>query len=764
MRRQLQSRIFRYGAFAVLLLASFQNCSQVSFAPSPDALDANLSLSSSAPVDTGTMIINKGAPYTKNQNLEVEILVKQPVTEMILQSNECPDPKGPDWTEYKQKSEHILLADDGRHEVFARVRNALGIVSNCFKAGVELDRKAPVAQFIRIPDKLTRSTAAEIGFSVNDEGSGVENYFCRFTGQNTFTRCDPFLYFSNLTEGGKTFNFYAVDRAGNQSETLEHTWFIDNTRPVVNIVAPLIVSPLKQKSATIHFTASDGNGSGIKGFRCSMNGVNVANCSSPQTFNNLADGTYNFSVVAIDKVDLESNPAASQTFVVDTYVAPPPPATPAGSFKILGVTGGGDSKVDQYLTANAAPTVHFESSSAAQGYVLQLFSDSTNQSVCGPYNVAANLTTYTATNCAGLAGNARYIIRMKSIKDGLETLASDLKFTKDFAGPIIQITKVTKQDDLKKAKIEFSIMDFSGIEAATCFKKFGSDVKEENCLNKTSIEYTNLIEGQHDFTIQAKDKAGNSSTSNVVSFTMDYVVCDPFRLVEGRCQKGLKANLYYLPSDLVVGIDEPSSKIMSVRYQSYNDVVRVAKKSKAILYLPSLDVRARSFTEGFTVSGGNQLKNDNGEILSYWFAFDMDTILKLGPNDQDGYYQVVIVSDDGSILSVNNEVLINNDKNQSSTLGCAAQSKVLTMNKSTRLPANIRYYQGPPTQISASIFWRRVSSPSAPLSQYCANDKRNGTGNAWGFALDKEGTGYQKLLDEGFTPLVEENFIVDEAI
>ncbi len=738
---------------AFVVLIGFQNCSNVNFDPVPET-----SLSSLAPKGdydangkpTAAMTLNDGSQYSKDLTVRATIESAK-ATEMLLKNEVCPDEKEVNgWVAFEAKSNFNLSNNDGQKRVYARVRDAKKIVSECFNADIYLDQTAPVIQTLQSTDKFSTKRDSLFLFDASDAGSGVDKFFCRITGQNTYAVCQPRVEMRGLSDGSKTLNVYAVDKAGNQSIPTDFSWMIDTVAPTVQIIAPFVPALVTQQSAAVHFSGQD-VGSGVDRFECSLDGQVIASCSSPQTLTNLSNGNHSFSVVAFDKAGLASQ-AATHNFAVD--------ATASDDFQILGLAGGTDVKIDPYLTANVNPVLHWGASNGAQSYRIQIYNQARTQMLCQFNNVAANLTSQNLGACGGWANNTKYSISMSAFKNGIEKTAPNLLVTVDYSGPTITITKITKEDDLKRATLEFTVTDASGVASTTCIKIFGGDMKQDNCLGKTSLQYTNLLEGKHDFSITAADSLGNTSQSQNVSFVMDYVVCDPFRMIEGQCQKGLKANLYYASAaERELGGNDIALKTQELRkiYPTSVAMITKGKKSNAVLYLPSLDVRTREFKEGFVTTAQNKLKDDAGNLLEEWFGLDINTIFKLGANDQAGYYQLIILSDDGSNVYLNNQLAINSDGLHSTRVGCMNAGKAMDFtNKDTRISGRIQYFQGPRTQISLSLFWRRVSSPQAANSQYCGSEGED----HWGFGKAQH---YQMLMNEGFKPLTPENFITNEA-
>lgn len=99
------------------------------------------------------------------------------------------------------------------------------------------------------------------------------------------------------------------------------------------------------------------------------------------------------------------------------------------------------------------------------------------------------------------------------------------------------------------------------------------------------------------------------------------------------------------------------------------------------------DVPDRAFTEGFPGIPG----------LFEWFAIEARSKL-VAP--VDGNYRFRLLSDDGSILYLNNNVVVNNDGQH------PPSSKEATVNLNAGShDLRLLYFQGPATQIALQLFW-----------------------------------------------------------
>lgn len=147
---------------------------------------------------------------------------------------------------------------------------------------------------------------------------------------------------------------------------------------------------------------------------------------------------------------------------------------------------------------------------------------------------------------------------------------------------------------------------------------------------------------------------------------------------------------------------------MGDRVNSVMDYYNKGHKLEKNLYFADVNVPTRPFTEGFSTQNGEVLIDEKGEKLIENFAIEYTSILKLGPNDQEGHYEIGLLSDDGARVFVKeNNVwneLVNNDGNHNTRLGCPFRT--VNLKKDTELPIKILYYQGPRYHIANVLVWK----------------------------------------------------------
>jgi hypothetical protein len=153
--------------------------------------------------------------------------------------------------------------------------------------------------------------------------------------------------------------------------------------------------------------------------------------------------------------------------------------------------------------------------------------------------------------------------------------------------------------------------------------------------------------------------------------------------------------------------------------------------------------------------------DQNGQVLIEYFALEMKSQLTLSPSDPEGNYELAVLSDDGTVITIdqgNNQIMtINNDGEHPTRMGCA--TNLLNMKHGATYPIEIKYYQGPRYEIALTLMWRHVSGNSVPNESLCG-----ATGNYEFWDPDNTPStptaNYQQLLADGWTVVGEQNFLL----
>jgi len=236
------------------------------------------------------------------------------------------------------------------------------------------------------------------------------------------------------------------------------------------------------------------------------------------------------------------------------------------------------------------------------------------------------------------------------------------------------------------------------------------------------------------------------SKYNVNSFSMNKLVCDPFQDTSPTATSGLKAKLYTM-----AGGEKPNN--LDTFYNS-------GVMSDKDLFFSEVNVPTRIFSLGFPTETGEVVKADDGTDLVEWFALRMESKLKLGPNDEEGIYELALLADDGSRLSIKDEngayvVAVDNDGLHPTKMGCGSS---VTMTADTKLSVQIDYFQGPRWHISVIPMWRKVTAETL------AEPRCGQLGNSLFFDSNNNSSpqpAYNELLSTGWKPIATDNWEIE---
>lgn len=241
---------------------------------------------------------------------------------------------------------------------------------------------------------------------------------------------------------------------------------------------------------------------------------------------------------------------------------------------------------------------------------------------------------------------------------------------------------------------------------------------------------------------------GQARGYDVNQYPINKLVCDP---LGGGSEQGLvgglKADLYYLEN--------------GQSFTSVKDVIANGRKADQFYFFSQVNVPTRLFSNGFPLQTGGLVKDNNGNDLVENFALRFRSILRLGASDTPGYYQLAVLSDDGSVLKARNDQgnyveVVNNDGNHPTRFGCGT---AIYMDQNSEIPISLEYAQGPRHHISVIPMWRKVADPNnLPTEAHCGL-----TGNETWFNYQTDGSPkkpYNDLLARGWRPIAAANYLL----
>ncbi|MCB0422501.1 MAG: hypothetical protein KDD61_15985 [Bdellovibrionales bacterium] len=190
--------------------------------------------------------------------------------------------------------------ENGQHSFSIKGYDMAGNLSQTTSYLWTVDHDAPTVKFLNHPSLITNTSVARFEILAEDIGSAIFEIQCSLDAKE-YKPCNKLEYYTDLSEGEHSLRVQVIDLAGNTSQPISHTWFVDTHSPIVEITkAP----PLKsgQKNGRIEFVATDIDGSGIESTECSLDAkAKFSICTSPFEFSSLEAGSYSFYVRSYDK-------------------------------------------------------------------------------------------------------------------------------------------------------------------------------------------------------------------------------------------------------------------------------------------------------------------------------------------------------------------------------------------------------------------------------------------------------------------------------
>lgn len=362
----------------------------------------------------------------------------------------------------------------GVHVFRVRAEDLLG---NFATADIQfaVDTVAPDTFVLGGPPLLNNYDFASIDLASDEY---VERFNCRKNLEPWHVIHDTTFEVYGLTSGSYTLECAAIDRAGNVDPTpVTYSFTVDKDPPALEITHPSPGEVLDASDVGIEFTS---DGGGLAGPGCRVDGNAFAACSSPFSAQGLSDGPHTAQVKLSDAAG--NTTTRSVAFVVDTL----PPDT---SF----------TSVPQALSEDTTPSVTMQSNE--NGAVFECRVDA------GVWTAATN-----ALFAAPTLENGEHSIdcRAKDLAGNYDETPVSVTFTIDASPPEISFDEGVQGATFADAtpSLGFEVHDAQSVivkcsvdsaPLATCSSPFTSAL---------------LADGDHSFTVQADDAAGNRATKS----------------------------------------------------------------------------------------------------------------------------------------------------------------------------------------------------------------------------------------------------------
>ena len=180
-------------------------------------------------------------------------------------------------------------------------------------AAFTVDTIDPVTSIDSGPSGTVSDATPTFEFSSDEPGSTFE---CR-VDDGTFELCASPFTTPSLGEGPHTIEVRALDAAGNTDQSPETRTFTVDTQTPGTSLDDGPSGTIGTATATFEFSSGEAGAT----FECKLDAGEWEECASPQTFHDLSTGEHTVSVRAVDGAGNIDPSPPSRTFTVDTSVA-----------------------------------------------------------------------------------------------------------------------------------------------------------------------------------------------------------------------------------------------------------------------------------------------------------------------------------------------------------------------------------------------------------------------------------------------------------
>ena len=184
----------------------------------------------------------------------------------------------------------------GSHTLVVRATDDAGNQSIDYSYPWKIDLSVPSVVLSEVPASTINVNTSNFNFT---GANGVVSFECKLDA-GTFAVCTAPMSFSALTSGSHTFTVHGKNVIGVLSSDVSFTWLVDTVAPSTPMFAANVQNYTNMKAANVSFSSTDA-GAGIQAFTCTIDSVAISNCTSPQAFTALAEGTHTFNVTSVDK-------------------------------------------------------------------------------------------------------------------------------------------------------------------------------------------------------------------------------------------------------------------------------------------------------------------------------------------------------------------------------------------------------------------------------------------------------------------------------
>lgn len=367
---------------------------------------------------------------------------------------------------------------DGTHEFSVVGVNAFGQSGEPARYGWAVDNVAPVVAFVSIVPST--SPTAETTLAVTFSSSEEATYVCRLDSGSEVPCTSPWQW-NGLGQGTHRVSVAAIDRAGNRGADATHEWVIDiPTLPVTITQVVPADQTTQSRSISIFFVSA-----GASGFKCGLDGAALTVCTSPVTYQGLADGNHQFEVRAINSAG-EIGDSATYAWAIDA-TAP---------VVALSVNPDESTTIETYLEAQF---------SANETAVFRCRLDSTPELDCSsPWRLT------------GLSEGQHSIAVYAIDNVGNRSEPATHQWSIDVVSPTVTITAVVPPEAVTGSSQVTVSFESSNATSFLCALDGGTAV---TCTSPA--HYTGVTEGSHRFDVWGVNSLGQSGAAASYVWSVD---------------------------------------------------------------------------------------------------------------------------------------------------------------------------------------------------------------------------------------------------
>ena len=295
--------------FPVPIFIAYNNCGQNPFRAHRSVDSLTLRLENDSP----GLLINEGAQYTKQLNVNLKFIPGGNFNEMFISF----DPQCLEgfWEPLKTTKTFELRESNQTNTIYVKYRSSEGEENPCVSDSITHDSLPPELTLNSGPASRTSDTTPDFKFTAVDTGSGVARMECHLDNEAQFSVCQSDFSLSGLSDGQHIVEIRAVDNLGWVSQPISHSWIQDVIVPTIRFTKkPPVIT--RDQRAVFRFSGINNN-QGIVSYKCQLDGGTSQACSNPHTLSGLSSGQHSFSVVGLDSANKESQPI-TYVWLIDT--------------------------------------------------------------------------------------------------------------------------------------------------------------------------------------------------------------------------------------------------------------------------------------------------------------------------------------------------------------------------------------------------------------------------------------------------------------